>query len=110
MIQEFGLIPLKVATWGPFVLLNFEKDVSPDQEVESDTAAKEWTGSCVDILANNCIDPSLTYLCRREYTLECNWKVSILGSGLYSVIFYCCFLLRLSNASTEIILSAFKVI
>ncbi|XP_010046909.2 choline monooxygenase, chloroplastic [Eucalyptus grandis] len=74
-VKEFGLIPLKVATWGPFVLLNFEKDVSPDQEVESDIAAKEWTGSCVDILGNNCIDPSLTYLCRREYILECNWKV-----------------------------------
>ncbi|XP_030456390.2 choline monooxygenase, chloroplastic isoform X2 [Syzygium oleosum] len=74
-VKEFGLILLKVATWGPFVLLNFEKDVSPDQEVESDTAAMEWTGSCVDILGNNCIDPSLTYLCRREYTLECNWKV-----------------------------------
>ncbi|KAF8033662.1 hypothetical protein BT93_C0059 [Corymbia citriodora subsp. variegata] len=74
-VKEFGLIPLKVATWGPFVLLNFEKDVSPNQEVESDIAAKEWTGSCVDILGNSCIDPSLTYLCRREYTLECNWKV-----------------------------------
>ncbi|KAI3416719.1 Choline monooxygenase [Psidium guajava] len=74
-VKEFGLVPLKVATWGPFVLLNFERDVSPAQEVESDRAAKEWTGSCVDILGNNCIESSLTYLCRREYTIECNWKV-----------------------------------
>lgn len=63
-MKEFGLIPLKVATWGPFVLLNFEKDIYPDQQVESDIAANEWTGSCVNILGNYCIDPSLTHLCK----------------------------------------------
>lgn len=74
-VNEFGLVPLKVATWGPFVLLNMDKEISPLQEVNSGVVSSEWLGSCSEILSMNGVDSSLSYICRREYTLECNWKV-----------------------------------
>lgn len=48
---------------------------SADQVVDSDAVAKEWLGSCSDILSRNGVDSSLSFVCRREYTIECNWKV-----------------------------------
>uniref|UniRef100_A0A2N9IPB8 Choline monooxygenase, chloroplastic n=1 Tax=Fagus sylvatica TaxID=28930 RepID=A0A2N9IPB8_FAGSY len=72
--NEFGLIPIKVATWGPFVLLNLDKEIS-EHEGDSNTVASEWLGSCSEILSTNGVDSSLSYVCRREYTIECNWKV-----------------------------------
>ncbi|XP_034700690.1 choline monooxygenase, chloroplastic isoform X3 [Vitis riparia] len=74
-INEFGLIPLRIATWGPFVLLNIDNDVSPQHEADSKIVGKEWLGSSSDILSNGGINTSLSYVCRREYTIECNWKV-----------------------------------
>ncbi|GKV11250.1 hypothetical protein SLEP1_g22516 [Rubroshorea leprosula] len=76
-VNDFRLIPLKVATWGPFVLLNIDKEVSPKQEVDNDIIAHEWLGSCSELLCLNGADSSLAYLCRREYTIECNWKVFV---------------------------------
>ncbi|KAK2358713.1 choline monooxygenase, chloroplastic [Trifolium repens] len=73
--NDFGLIPIKVATWGPFVLLNWEKENLSQKEVDSHNVAKEWLGSCSEILSTNGVDSSLSYLCRREYIIECNWKV-----------------------------------
>ncbi|KAL5769136.1 hypothetical protein ACOSQ2_015919 [Xanthoceras sorbifolium] len=74
-VNEFGLVPLKVATWGPFVLLNMDKEITHQQEVESNAVAKEWLGTCSEILSLNGVDSSLSFVCRREYTIECNWKV-----------------------------------
>ncbi|KAF5456416.1 hypothetical protein F2P56_025905 [Juglans regia] len=74
-VNEFGLIPIKVATWGPFILLNLDKRISPLREADSDTVADEWLGSCSEILSTNGVDSLLSYVCRREYTIECNWKV-----------------------------------
>ncbi|KAF7837973.1 choline monooxygenase, chloroplastic [Senna tora] len=74
-INDFGLKPIQVATWGPFVLLNLNKEGFPGKEVDGDSVAKEWLGSSADILSTNGIDSSLSYVCRREYTIECNWKV-----------------------------------
>lgn len=71
-VNDFGLIPIKVATWGTFVLLNFAKE---KEEVDNHNVAKEWLGSCSEILSTNGVDSSLSYVCRREYTIECNWKV-----------------------------------
>ncbi|XP_022135574.1 choline monooxygenase, chloroplastic isoform X2 [Momordica charantia] len=74
-VNDFGLIPLLVATWGPFVLLNLDKELPSEQEVDEDKVAREWLGSCVDVLSLNGVNTSLSYVCRREYTIECNWKV-----------------------------------
>ncbi|KAL7168508.1 hypothetical protein ACSBR2_038860 [Camellia fascicularis] len=73
-VNEFGLIPLKVAIWGPFVLLNLE-DIPPQQAADVNNIGKEWLGSSSEILSTNGVDSSLSYICRREYTIECNWKV-----------------------------------
>lgn len=76
--QEFGLKPLNVATWGPFVLLNLDKEILPQQEADN-TVGSEWLGSCSEYLAANGVDSSLSYLCRRVYDIECNWKVIVLN-------------------------------
>lgn len=73
-VNEFGLKPLNVATWGPFVLLNLDKEILPQQEADN-TVGSEWLGSCSEYLAANGVDSSLSYLCRRVYDIECNWKV-----------------------------------
>ncbi|XVE98934.1 hypothetical protein REPUB_Repub03eG0152000 [Reevesia pubescens] len=75
IINEFGLIPIKVSTWGPFVLLNLDKEILPKDSIDIDSLAREWLGSCSEILSLNGVDSSLTYVCRREYIIESNWKV-----------------------------------
>ncbi|KAJ1433429.1 Rieske [Sesbania bispinosa] len=46
-----------------------------NMEVDNHNVAKEWLGSCSEILNTNGVGSSLSYVCRREYTIECNWKV-----------------------------------
>ncbi|MED6207559.1 hypothetical protein PIB30_036888 [Stylosanthes scabra] len=69
-VKDFGLVPIQVSTWGPFVLLNLE-----NESLDSTCVSEEWLGSSSEILSTNGIDSSLSYVCRREYTIECNWKV-----------------------------------
>ncbi|XP_062234250.1 choline monooxygenase, chloroplastic isoform X2 [Phragmites australis] len=71
--NDFGLIPIKVATWGPFVLARFD-DESTEDNVD-DVVGDEWLGSASDLLITNGIDTSLPHICRREYIINCNWKV-----------------------------------
>lgn len=70
-----GLVPMRVAVWGPFILLNFENGVLPEQESNFDLVGNKWLGISSQILADGGVDTSLSFLCRREYTIECNWKV-----------------------------------
>lgn len=67
-----GLKPLRVALWGPFVLLKVVKG-----EAESDgSVASEWLGASVERLSQGGgVDSSLSFTCRREYIIDCNWKV-----------------------------------
>ncbi|KAK2982968.1 hypothetical protein RJ640_019246 [Escallonia rubra] len=73
-VDEFGLLPLEVAIWGPFVLLNLERDTVPQQESQN-LVGDQWLGSSMGVLNANGVDSSLNFVCRREYTIECNWKV-----------------------------------
>ncbi|URE15215.1 choline monooxygenase [Musa troglodytarum] len=73
--DEFGLIPLAVATWGPFVLIRFDRHPVPHQNCCIKTVENDWLGSASNILSTNGIDSSLKHVCRREYTIQCNWKV-----------------------------------
>ncbi|CAL5049979.1 unnamed protein product [Urochloa decumbens] len=68
--NEFGLVPIKVATWGPFVLARFD-----DESTEGDVVGDEWLGSASELLSTNGIGTSLPHICRREYIINCNWKV-----------------------------------
>ncbi|XP_015081828.1 choline monooxygenase, chloroplastic-like [Solanum pennellii] len=74
-VNEMGLVPVRVAVWGPFILLNFENGVLPENEADIDLVGNEWLGNSSQILTDGGVDSSLSFLCRREYTVECNWKV-----------------------------------
>ncbi|PHT42586.1 Choline monooxygenase, chloroplastic [Capsicum baccatum] len=74
-VNEMGLVPMRVAIWGPFILLNFDNGVFPEQESAFDLAGNEWLGSSSQILADGGVDSSSSFVSRREYTIECNWKV-----------------------------------
>ncbi|XP_049412795.1 choline monooxygenase, chloroplastic-like [Solanum stenotomum] len=74
-VNDMGLIPVRVAVWGPFILLNFENGVLPEEEADIDLVGNEWLGNSSQILTDGGVDSSLSFLCRREYTVECNWKV-----------------------------------
>ncbi|KAL0739187.1 hypothetical protein Bca4012_015397 [Brassica carinata] len=76
-LNEMGLKPLRVAVWGPFVLLKVNQDKSKKvEDVESDgLMASEWLGSSAGRLSEGGVDSTLSFICRREYTIDCNWKV-----------------------------------
>ncbi|CAI9105231.1 OLC1v1004108C4 [Oldenlandia corymbosa var. corymbosa] len=74
-VNEMGLVPLRAAVWGPFVLINFDKGSLAQQESDTDAVGAEWLGSTKEILSSRIIESSLSFICRREYTIECNWKV-----------------------------------
>ncbi|KAG5594180.1 hypothetical protein H5410_035412 [Solanum commersonii] len=74
-VNEMGLVPVRVAVWGPFILLNLENGVLPEEEADIDLVGNEWLGNSSQILTDGGVDSSLSFLCRREYTVECNWKV-----------------------------------
>ena len=48
---------------------------SSEKKVDCATLEKQWLGSSAGFLSANGVDTSLSYICRREYTIECNWKV-----------------------------------
>ena len=45
------------------------------QDTVDDLVGDEWLGSASHLLSRNGIDTSLHHICRREYIIECNWKV-----------------------------------
>lgn len=42
--------------------------------VSGETVEAEWLGSSSEMLRSG-VDSSLKHVCRREYAIECNWKV-----------------------------------
>lgn len=73
--KDYGLVPLKVATWGPFILISMDKDLLHHQDASIDIVGSKWLGDCSEMLSVNGIDTNLKHICRREYTIKCNWKV-----------------------------------
>ncbi|KFK29548.1 hypothetical protein AALP_AA7G148200 [Arabis alpina] len=75
-LNEMGLKPLRVAAWGPFVLLKMTKTPLSQEEVETDGVVEtEWLGTSAGRLSQGGVDSQLSFICRREYTIDCNWKV-----------------------------------
>lgn len=74
VVADNGLKPIRVAEWGPFVMLRLG---DPTEEEEEETP-EAWMGPDVaaKISASWADDPkSMRFVARREYRLRCNWKV-----------------------------------
>ena len=63
----FGLVPIPVATWGPWVFVNLGAEPKPLLEslgrIPTETASYDLAG--------------MRPLARRDYVVECNWKVYV---------------------------------
>lgn len=68
--KELGLVPIKVAVWGPFVLISLDRSI---QEVGD--VGPEWIGSCAEEVKAHAFDPALQFINRSEFPMESNWKV-----------------------------------
>lgn len=73
--QEIGLKPIEVATWGPFVLIRLDNDAISCDGMDEERVGDDWLGTASHLLSTNGINTSLTHVCRRDYTINCNWKV-----------------------------------
>jgi len=63
---QFGLVPLAVATWEHFVFVNLDPKASLEAELG------ELVGQVAPLGLG-----TLKFAERREYTLQCNWKVFV---------------------------------
>lgn len=73
-MQENGLIPIRAATWGPFVLISLAESKAAEG---SSTAEEGWLDSAGPILTTAGVNSSLHHVATREYVINCNWKVNI---------------------------------
>jgi choline monooxygenase len=67
--EDFGLIPVRVDRWGPFVFVNLDAAAPPLFDV---------LGAIPEEVANAGYDVDRMRLVeRREYLIDCNWKVYV---------------------------------
>ena len=66
---EFGLRPVRVAAWGPFVFVSLDTD-GPELAEVMGAIPDEVSRSGYDIDRMSLVE-------RREYVVECNWKVYV---------------------------------
>ena len=67
--EDFGLVPISVDRWGPFVFANLSSDGPPLAEVMA-TIPSEVAAAGYDVERMRLVE-------RREYVIECNWKVYV---------------------------------
>jgi len=65
--EDHGLIPLRVATWGGFIYVNFDPDAAP---------LSDYLGDLKDRIAPYGLE-DMELVRRREYVMECNWKLFV---------------------------------
>jgi choline monooxygenase len=66
-LDELGLVPLQLDTWGPFIFVNPDQDSPPLADVLEDVP-EQVAGAGVDVDA-------LRFLTRTESECEANWKI-----------------------------------
>lgn len=66
---DFGLLPVRVERWGPFVFANLDPDAAPLSELMG-TIPAEVARAGYDVERMRLVE-------RREYLIECNWKVYV---------------------------------
>jgi choline monooxygenase len=67
--EDFGLIPVRTAVFGPFVFANLDADAPPLEEVLGAIPA--------EIAAAGFPMEQMQLVERRDYIVECNWKVYV---------------------------------
>ncbi|HEY7847911.1 MAG TPA: SRPBCC family protein [Candidatus Limnocylindria bacterium] len=67
--DDFGLVPVRVDRWGPFIFVNLADDAPPLSEFLGGIPG-EVAASGYDVDAMRLIE-------RRDYIVECNWKVYV---------------------------------
>jgi choline monooxygenase len=67
--EDFGLMPIRVDRWGPFVFVNLSTDAPPLREVMG-AIPSEVASAGYDVDGMRLVE-------RREYLIECNWKVYV---------------------------------
>jgi choline monooxygenase len=69
--EDFGLVPVQVDRWGPFVFVNLSRDASAPSlaEVMGEIPA-EVAAAGYDVDRMRLVE-------RRDYVIECNWKVYV---------------------------------
>jgi choline monooxygenase len=67
--ENFCLVPIRVETLGPFVFANLDPDAAP---------LTDWIGNIpTEIKAAGYDLMNMRQIERRDYTIECNWKVYV---------------------------------
>jgi len=67
--EDFGLLPVRVERWGPFVFANLDEAAPPLAEVMGAIPAEVGRAG-YDVERMRLVE-------RREYVIECNWKVYV---------------------------------
>jgi choline monooxygenase len=67
--EDFGLIPVRVERWGPFVFVNLSSDAPALSEVMGSIPA-EVAAAGYDVERMRLVE-------RRDYVIDCNWKVYV---------------------------------
>ena len=66
---DFGLVPIRIETLGPFVFANLDPEAEP---------LADWLGAIPGEIAATGYDlRSMRRVERRDYVIECNWKVYV---------------------------------
>src|SRR5437588_2061543 len=66
---DFGLVPIRVEPWGPFVFANLDAEAPPLSEVLGGIP-NEVSAAGYDVEKMQLVE-------RRDYIIECNWKVYV---------------------------------
>ena len=67
--NEMHLLPVRVATWGPFIIVNQDANAPPLQDV--------WGEIPHQVQEFGCPIDQLRLSARRDYVIQCNWKVYV---------------------------------
>ena len=65
--KDYGLIPLRLETWGGFMFVNFDPDAEP---------LMDFLGELPTMLASHDLEDMVTTR-HQEYLLDCNWKLFV---------------------------------
>ncbi len=68
--EDFGLMPIRVDRWGPFVFANLSADAPPLARGDGRDPRRGRASAGYDVERMRLVE-------RREYLIECNWKVYV---------------------------------